>query len=198
MLAKAGTLRNVAKEGHINMVFSMLEEQAPEGGDSRARELHLAEALIGAAEGGHEQLARELLDEGADPSVGDHSGSTAMHWAVWGGHAETTNLIYDEKGEADGGEDSDNTPAELGLNSPGHEAVIRLLLERGGPDIINVQNDGGCTPLHWVSGAGCGPMIRFLLDMGADVKIRDKGERTPADRARGTGDHITARLLQPH
>jgi ankyrin repeat protein len=196
MLVKTYRLRHAAKSGNLNMVLGMLlEDQAVHGCDE-TRELFLAEALLGAAEGGHELLVQILLEKGAHPAAADNTGSTALHWAAWGGHAEIGNLMYDEKddvGNSDGqGED---LASRMRLTSPCHESVMCMLLE-GGAD-INAQNSQGCTPLHWVSGAGSVPIVKFLLDKGTNINIVDNSGRTAIDRARETGDDRLIRLLQP-
>jgi ankyrin repeat protein len=185
-LVKTYTLRHAAKLGNMDTVLDMLLEDQAIGENSETRDMLFAEALIGAAEGGHEQLIQRLLEAGADPTASDNSGSTALHWAAWGGHTEIENLKHDEK--------ADTTTAGGGTpTSPSHESVIQMLLDRGAA--INAQNSQGCTPLHWVAGAGSAPMIRCFLDNGASVDIADNCGRTAVDRAVETKDEGVIRQL---
>jgi ankyrin repeat protein len=69
-----------------------------------------------------------------------------------------------------------------------------MLIEKGAD--INAQNFQGCTPLHWVSGAGSVPMVKFLLDEGTHIDIMDNSGRTAIDRARETRDEHLMKLLQ--
>ncbi|KAI9786687.1 MAG: hypothetical protein M1839_006238 [Geoglossum umbratile] len=190
-LVKTYTLRHAAKLGNMDAVLGMLLEDQAAGGDSEARDMLFGEALIGAAEGGHDELTRRLLDAGADATAQDNSGSTALHWAAWGGHTEIENLRYDEKGEAGDGED--DTPPPPRPTSHGHESVIQMLLDRGAD--INAQNSQGCTPLHWVAGAGSAPMIQCFMDNGALADIMDNCGRTAVDRAVETKDEDVIRQL---
>jgi ankyrin repeat protein len=82
------------------------------------------------------------------------------------------------------------------LKSPHHEAVISTLIEQGGGELINARNAQGCTPLHWVAGAGSAGMARFILNNQADPGIKDTDERSPLDRAKKTGDEALIQLLQ--
>lgn len=194
ILVKTYKLRQAAKSRNSNMVFGMLLEDQATQCDA-TWELFLAEALFGAAEGGHELLIQILLEKGASHSATDNTGSTALHWAAWGGHTEIGNLMYDEKDEVDTSDGPvEDLASRMRLTSPCHEAVMCMLLEKGAN--INAQNSQGSTPLHWVSGAGSVPMVKFLLDAGANINIVDNSGRTAVDRARETGDERLIKLLQ--
>jgi ankyrin repeat protein len=187
MLVKTYKLRHAAKLGNTEAVLGMLlEDQESRSGeptqdDDATTELFLGEALLGASEGGHVELVRTLLAKGADACAVDDTGSTCLHWAGWGGHAEIGNQLYD--GHDEQGVD---VGSRLKLTSVRHEESMKLLLEAGAD--INTQNVQGCTPLHWVSGAGSVPMMKFFVDQGANPEIEDYVGRTAVDRARETGD----------
>lgn len=196
MLVKTYKLRHAAKSGKLDTVLGMLLEDQAAYGCGETRELFLAEALLGAAEGGHEVLVQRLLESGADPAATDNTGSTALHWAAWGGHTEIGNLMYDEKDDVDKGDcQGEDLASRMRLTSSRHESVMCMLLEEGAD--INAQNSQGCTPLHWVSGAGSVPMVKFLLDKVANINIVDNSGRTAIDRAKETGDDRLIKQLQP-
>ncbi len=69
--------------------------------DSQSR--HIALAL--AAQHGHADIVRLLLDAGEDPSrynpVGYHSHSTPMHQAVWSNHADVVRLLVERGARMD-------------------------------------------------------------------------------------------------
>jgi ankyrin repeat protein len=188
-------VRHAAKLGHQDNVLAMLLEDQATGEDEKARGMLFAEALAGAAEGGHVEVVQKLLDRDAHPTVPDCSGSTALHWAAWGGHAEAGNMMRDEKNNVEkNGTAEMGTHSQLSLTSRCHESVIQLLLENGAT--IDAQNRQGCTVLHWVSGAGSAQMIQCLLDHGADVTVEDNTGLTATDRAAKTGDAVVIEQLQ--
>jgi ankyrin repeat protein len=54
----------------------------------------------------------------------------------------------------------------------GHEAVIRLLLEKGAE--INAKGKFGWTPLSLAAGSGHEAVVRLLLEKGADINAEDE------------------------
>lgn len=194
LLVKKHTIRYAAKAGNEQTMLTILKEnEADEDGDGHTRDILFSEALMGAAEGGHEELVQSLLKKGADPAAQDDCGSTAVHWAAWGGHTMIENRRYDDLG---GFDDEDSALDRLTLKSPHHEAVISTLIGDGRGELINARNAQGCTPLHWVAGAGSAGMARFILNNQADPGIKDMDERSPLDRAKKTGDEALIQLLQ--
>ena len=93
-------------------------------------------ALALAAQHGHVEIVRLLLDEGEDPNrynpEGNHGHSTPLHQAVWSGH----------------------------------DAVVRLLVERGTRlDIRDTIYEG--TPLGWAEYGGRTEIAEYLRARGA-------------------------------
>lgn len=56
----------------------------------------------------------------------------------------------------------------------GHEAVVHLLLERGGDDIIKPKCERGASAIHHAVDGGSVTMIQLLLEKGVDVQAKDK------------------------
>ena len=54
----------------------------------------------------------------------------------------------------------------------GHEAVVKLLLEKGA-DVECKSNDGR-TPLWWAAEKGHEAVVKLLLEKGADVESKDR------------------------
>jgi ankyrin repeat protein len=95
-------------------------------------------ALALAAQHGHADIVRLLLDAGEDPNRynpdGNHSHSTPLHQAV----------------------------------CAGHEAVVRLLVERGARlDIQDTIYHG--TPLGWAAYCGKTEIEKYLRAQGAET-----------------------------
>lgn len=120
-----------------------------------------------------------------------YKNQTPLSWAARNGRAslvelllQTTNINErDEKGR---------TAVSKAVES-GHDAVVRLLIEKGAD--INAKDDADCTPLYWASVEGYEPLARLLLDKGAEVNAIDDTGWIPLDWALMNGYEPLARLL---
>lgn len=56
------------------------------------------------------------------------------------------------------------------------------------PELLNVQDGEGATPLHWAAQWQDLSVVAVLMDLGADPTIRDKNGHTPTDFAYWYGE----------
>jgi ankyrin repeat protein len=56
------------------------------------------------------------------------------------------------------------------------------------PDLLNYRDEKGMTPLHWAAEAQDLWVVAALVDMGADVSIKDNLGYTPRDVAYWFGE----------
>jgi ankyrin repeat protein len=101
--------------------------------DSRSR--HVALAL--AAQHGHAEIVRLLLDAGEDPNRynpdGYHSHSTPLHQALWSDHAEVVRLLVERGARLDIRDKVyDGTPLGWAIHG-GRTAIAEYLRDRGAP-----------------------------------------------------------------
>jgi ankyrin repeat protein len=74
--------------------------------------------------------------------------------------------------------------------------MVEVLLIHGAE--VNVQDNGGDTPLHDAARRGQKDIVELLLAKGADTNARDNSGRTPADEAVRRGHEEIVKLLQKH
>lgn len=128
--ARVDTLAAAAGLGRLEDAARLL---AAAGSEDRHRAMALAAQL------GHTEIVRLLLDAGEDPNrynpKGNHGHSTPLHQAVWAGH----------------------------------EAVVRLLVERGAKlDIKDTIYEG--TPLGWAEYGGRTKIAEYLRSQAPEAK----------------------------
>ncbi|KAJ4175987.1 hypothetical protein NW767_015599 [Fusarium falciforme] len=75
----------------------------------------------------------------------------------------------------------------------GHEAVVRLLLDRGAH--TEAPDKEGWTPLSYAAANGHEAVVRLLLDRGAHTEAADEGGRTALWYAAANGREAVVRLL---
>ena len=147
-------------------------------------EFHLP--LVAACLLGRADLARVLLDAGADPNCISGDGETPLKAAV--GAAEKLaeafdpallDLLLDAGADPNAG----LIPALHLAAAGGRRAVAEQMLRRGAD--VNLADMEEATPLHWAAGWGGPPdirMMRLLLRHGADAGLRDEVGKTVEDR----------------
>jgi hypothetical protein len=102
-----------------------------------------------AAEYGHEEVVKLLLEKGADSESKDSkSGQTPLSWAAENGREAVVKLLL-EKGAGPESKDSiyGRTPLSW-ASGGGHAVVVKLLLERGA-DPESKASRSIQTPLSW-------------------------------------------------
>jgi uncharacterized protein len=118
--------------------------------------------FLTAALAGDLTVMRLLLEHGADPHIPTFAGTTALMAAAG------VNWVFDQT--------YDEGPKAL------LEAV--QLLHGLGMD-VNAVNSMGLTALHGAANRGSDDIIRFLVDKGAKLDVKDKEGRTPLTWAEG-------------
>ncbi|KAN0137681.1 Ankyrin repeat-containing domain protein [Lactarius tabidus] len=154
-----------------------------------------------AASEGHLEVARMLLERGADVNSKNDEGLTPLQRASQiqqEGKSDIMRLLLDYGANANVYDKRRNTPLHFAA-SEGHLEVVRMLLELGAD--VNSKNEKGLTPLlQALQGRreGHRDIIQLLLDHGANVNMHDKRRNTPLHFAASEGHFEVARILLEH
>ncbi|KAI9854022.1 MAG: hypothetical protein M1813_001583 [Trichoglossum hirsutum] len=220
-----------AKCGHEAMVRLLVEKGA-----------NTKSTLFWAAEYGQEATVQLLVDKGADINARDDHGNTVLLWVAkqdgqralvqYGYTKAEDNELELREGEYindiempdSGWWQGQNSRGEVGLfpanyvelAEVGHEAMVRLLVEKGAD--VNAKDGHGNTALLWAAKCGHEATVRLLLEkeadtevalpwaaecgyeailveMGVNINTKDDGGRTALLQAAKGGHEAIVRLL---
>ncbi|KAK7216377.1 hypothetical protein V2G26_004380 [Clonostachys chloroleuca] len=119
-------------------------------------------------------------------------GMTALHQAAgFGDQAIVELLLHDQ--DVNAKDRYQHTPLHLAAET-GHEAVVRLLCEKGA--CTDAQDDQGWIPLHTAASYGHEAIARLLLEKGANIEAQNKYGWTPLYTAVSYGHEVIAKLLR--
>jgi len=139
-------------------------------------------ALMLAVENGHFELAIALVKSGADPND-QRSGFTALHAISW-------------VRKPNSGDGPDGDPAPTGSGSLNSEQCVRQLVARGADVNSRLQRGSsgrgrlamtGATPFLLAADTADVPLMKLLVELGADPSIPNVDGCTPLMAAAGIG-----------
>ncbi len=140
--------------------------------------------LLLAVENGHLELAIALVDAGADPND-QRSGFTPLHTITW-------------VRKPNRGDSADGDPAPMGSGNLTSLQFVRALVERGAEVNARLKrgsagrgrlNPKGATPFLLAAKTGDLPLMKLLLELGADPRIANQDGCTPLMVAAGLGTY---------
>ncbi|NQU44885.1 ankyrin repeat domain-containing protein [bacterium] len=204
-----GTLHEAIRSRDVSRVKALLDS----GADANGVDDYGLTALCAAAYEGPSDMAKLLIDHGADVDlcahVVDGKHQTSMcpltmtlerHGRRKGGrtpadYAALALLLIDN------GADVNVVDIDGGSNGPLHYAtfskgVTESLIEHGAN--VNAKNSQGDTPLHDAIRVGYMDVIPILLNHGADPMIPNNNGKTPLDFARDEKRSSVVSLIEKH
>ncbi|XP_023246750.1 transient receptor potential channel pyrexia-like [Copidosoma floridanum] len=138
-------------------------------GNERSTPLHLA------AEEGNLECTRLLLQAGAIPDVTNSRGQTALHLAALSQSAETLDILIGAGANVNAGDDNGRSPLHTAVAKAVRGSdLIRILISGGA--LVNKPDKFGYTPLHIAALNENSSIVTYLLEKGADVTARTKGD----------------------
>jgi ankyrin repeat protein len=138
--------------------------------------------LVLAVENGHFELAKVLLEAGADPND-ERTGFTPLHMISW-------------VRKPNRGEDEDGMPPPIGSGTMTSLQLVRELVAHGADVNARLRRGAsgrgalsrkGATPFLLASMTADLPLMKLLLELGADPAINNADGCTPLMAAAGIG-----------
>ncbi|XP_045049132.2 ankyrin repeat and SAM domain-containing protein 1A isoform X3 [Desmodus rotundus] len=137
-------------------------------------------ALHCAAQYGHTEVVKVLLEELTDPTMRNNKFETPLDLAALYGRLEVVKMLLNAHPNLLGCNTKKHTPLHLAARN-GHRAVVQVLLEAGMDS--NYQTEKG-SALHEAALFGKNDVVRVLLAAGIDVNIKDNRGLTALDTVR--------------
>jgi ankyrin repeat protein len=141
-------LFRAVQESRPEVARKLLSEH-PELARSQDRRGHTA--LLRACYLKRTELARLLLDSGADPNLATGRGTRPLHAAAWAGAQEIAQLLLDKGTDVNAGDGSGRRALHW-ASWRGYPGLVQLLLERKA--VIDEIDVYGQAPIHLAARAG--------------------------------------------
>ena len=125
----------------------------------------------------HAVTSRVLLQAGADPDIRDHVGVSPLHVAACTGCGEMVANLINVGADLEARMAGDFSPLHVAVVT--NRANIVSLLLHAGASMEHRDATHGQTPLSWASKGCLSPIIRALVEAGADVESRSSAGLTP-------------------
>ncbi|CAH1154571.1 unnamed protein product [Phaedon cochleariae] len=165
--------------GNVNILNHLLEKDrghTPSGVDIDIQENDCKTPLHSAAEKGHLDCLKILVDSGGDVNIQDNEGDTPLHWAAYQGHLDCLKILVDSGGDVNIQDNNGGTLLHWAARQ-GHSECLKILI--GSKGDVNIQDNKGDTPLHWAAYEGHLDCLKILVGSGGDVNIQDNNGYTP-------------------
>jgi ankyrin repeat protein len=209
-------LNLAADHGFLSITRSLVERNADinardsSGNTPLHRTVFLWRTQSERARDCHLDVAKFLLEQGADPDAESGPYGTPLHDASRFGSVKGAQLMLEHGANIHARNTKGHTPLhqvlvdldsrfgtlDLDLDLDLYLNTIRFLLAHGA-DIDALDNDHA-TPLHLASHYGSTKGARLLLDLGANVHLEDKKGRTPFQVAADGGYEEITQLLSEY
>ncbi|XP_014441652.1 ankyrin repeat and SAM domain-containing protein 1A isoform X2 [Tupaia chinensis] len=137
-------------------------------------------ALHCAAQYGHTEVVKVLLEELTDPTMRNNKFETPLDLAALYGRLEVVKLLLNAHPNLLSCNTKKHTPLHLAARN-GHKAVVQVLLDAGMDS--NYQTEMG-SALHEAALFGKTDVVQILLAAGIDVNIKDNRGLTALDTVR--------------
>ena len=194
--------RLVERARDMEQIERKLREQRERAEPSR-RVRAIDRALYEAANEGHFDEVKELVQAGANPGARVDGDGSPLIGAARSGRIEIARYLLDQGADPNGTVAGDGSPL-ITAASHGRFDQVQLLVERGAD--VNLAVEGDENPLMNAAEGGHLAIVQYLVSKGADIHTRiftdksgsgDLGEwRTAISQARKNGHTAVVKYLE--
>ncbi|KAI0878003.1 hypothetical protein GGS24DRAFT_48617 [Hypoxylon argillaceum] len=198
-LASEKKTKATEKKSKAKWTTATLRLLRQHGADLEVRDQIGRTPLLWAATNSNLELARFLLENGADVTAANNRGRTALHLSAESNDEEhrddMVRLLLGHGASPEATSDGGWTPLHNAAQS-GHLSVVALLLDTKAK--VNAELSNGMTPLHWAAFNGYEDIVKLLLTRpDVNTTVKDSFDRTPMLCAAEKRQDEIVQLLSP-
>ena len=181
-------LNDAAVHGNLAIIKDLVETK---GVDPNTKGSKGETALHRAAQRGHLEVVKYLVEKGVDPNIKNNDGDDALYEAALNGCPEVVKYLLDQKGADINTQDLEITEYLItGCDNYSYLEIVKYLIEEKGID-PKPYNTQGTTVLHNAAYYGHLEAVKYLVEeKGVNPNTRDRGGITAL--------HQAARRAEPH
>jgi len=174
-------LHNAARSGDYTAVKALLSTDSSlinETDDWNQTPLSIA------ADKGHLEIVKYLVEQGAQLNQADRLDNTPLHIAAGKGHLEIVKYLVKKRANVDQINGYGRTPLYAAAER-GRFEIVKYLVEQG-VDVDRASHSKE-TPLHAAAEGGHLEIVKYLVEQGVDVDPASHSKETPLHAAAGIG-----------
>ena len=131
-----------------------------------------------AATNGHLEVVKKLRTKGADVNALNDDTFTPLSLAALHGKMDVVVFLHESGArlstpDPQSGRVFNWSPLSAAA-SRGYKEVAEYIVQKGGPMVLDVQDEDGWTALHYAARNGHEETVRYLKEAGADLRVMDK------------------------
>jgi ankyrin repeat protein len=173
-LVEGRRLVEAATEGELDVVRGCVERG--DGVDAEVDEKEGGTALYWACREGHQEIAKMLVEEGADKDKANNDGDFPLSTACQNGHLKVAKMLVEEGADKDKANNEGWTSLSIACAHKREELVEMLVAEGADKD---KANHSGHTPLNLACYDGFLEIMKMLVEDGCDKDKADNDGDTP-------------------
>lgn len=169
ILGREKTLHDAIRSGDLSRAAALIPEDGFDAPDSRG-----CTPLYWACQQGYEDIAQQLIEQGADVNARDKEGSSPLRTAVFQNRIAIVKILLYSGADPNIKHGDGSTPLHAAAEV-GDVRVVEMLLAHDAD--INARHDYG-EPIYAAAEKNQTPVVSYLLKKGATIRVKHKQQET--------------------
>ncbi len=175
---------NLAKNGDLEQIKVLIKKDP---GLKKSKDNRNCTLLHFAANGGHMELVRYLLSEGADINAQDLDGDTPLHWVTYKPKPAVAEILIKNGADLNIKNRNRRTPIFVAVRDVRNIELVRLFLSNNAN--LNITDIEGWNLLKTAVFFGLTEMVDIFIAGGIDIPVNGEEGKEMLHIAAGKGQH---------